>query len=156
MASEHFGLPRSYPRLRTVGTYLGWFGPMTKAMHMAGAGQAALERLPGVPQLIERGTSRFLPGSTGGPDAAQRARMRSTFVAIARDAEGQELATVCLHGVDGCTLTARLLVWGAQQLRERAGPAGARGPVEAFGLAAVAAALAGAGLPRVATRRART
>lgn len=154
--SEHFSLPRSYPRLRNVGTYLGWFGPLTMGVQVAGAGQAALEKLPGVPQLIERATARFLPGSTGGPDAAARARTRSTFVAVARDADGRELATVRLHGVDGYTLTARLLAWGAQQLRERPGPAGARGPVEAFGLDAVARALAGAGLARVATRRART
>jgi short subunit dehydrogenase-like uncharacterized protein len=154
--SEHFGLPRSYPRLRTVGTYLGWFGPLTKGVQVAGAGQAVLERVPGVPQLIERAAARFLPGSTGGPDATLRARMRSTFVAIARDADGEELATVRLHGVDGYTLTARLLVWGARELREAPGPAGARGPVEAFGLDAVERALAGAGLPRVATRRART
>jgi hypothetical protein len=74
-------------------------------------------------------------------------------VAVARDAEDRELATVRLHGVDGYTLTARLLVWGAQQLRDRRGPAGARGPVEAFGLDVVTRALAGAGLPEVTTRR---
>lgn len=40
--SEHLALPRSYPRLRTIGTYLGWFGPLTKAVGFAGAGQAML------------------------------------------------------------------------------------------------------------------
>jgi short subunit dehydrogenase-like uncharacterized protein len=155
--SEHFGLPRSFPRLRTVGTYLGWFGPLTKGIQLAGAGQAAVEKLPGVPGLIERASRRFLPGSTGGPDAAARGRMRSTFVAVARDANHEELATVRLHGVDAYTLTARLLLWGARQLQEGPSPAGARGPVEALGLDRVARALADAGLPEVATKgRART
>ena len=155
--SEHFGLPRSYPRLRTVGTYLGWFGPLTRGVQLAGVGQAALERLPRVPELIDQATARLFRGSSGGPDAAARARARSTFVAVARDGAGQELATVRLHGVDGYTLTARLLVWGAQRLRDTPVPAGARAPVEAFGLDVMTRALAGAGLPRVATgRRART
>jgi short subunit dehydrogenase-like uncharacterized protein len=154
--SEHFGLPRSYVRLRTVGTYLGWFGPLAKALRVAGAGQAALESVPGVPRLIDAAAARFLPGSTGGPDAAERARTTSTFVAVARSADGRKLATVRLSGGDPYTLTARLLVWGAQQLRDRQVRAGARGPVEAFGLDAMVAALAGAGMTQVATRRART
>ena len=151
--SEHFGLPRSYPWVRTVGTYLGWFGPLTRGVQVAGAGQAAMEKLPGVPGLIDRASRRLLPGSTGGPDAAARTRTRSTFVAVARDQGGQELATVRLHGVDGYTLTARLLLWGALQLREGRNPAGARGPVEAFGLDRVARALADAGLPEITVRR---
>jgi short subunit dehydrogenase-like uncharacterized protein len=151
--SEHFGLPRSFPWLRTVGTYLGWFGPLTRGVQVAGAGQAAVERIPGLPRLIDRATQRFLPGSTGGPDAAARARSRSTFVAVARDKGGRELATVRLHGVDGYTLTACLLVWGARQLQEGPCPAGARGPVEAFGLDRVVRALADAGLSEVTTRR---
>ncbi len=155
--SEHFGLPRSFPRLRTVGTYLGWFGPLTRGVQLAGAGQAVVERVPGVPGLIDRASRRLLPGSTGGPDAAARAQTRSTFVAVARDANHEELATVRLHGVDAYTLTARLLLWGARQLQEGAPLAGARGPIEAFGLDRVARALADAGLSDVTTkRRART
>ena len=155
--SEHIALPRSYPQLHSVGTYMGWFGPFTRIVQAAGAGQAALNRLPGMPRVIERVAGRLLPGSTGGPDAATRARARSTVVAVARDADGSELAAVRLHGVDVYTLTARVLAWGARRLRDGAPPAaGARGPVEAFGLETMARALAGAGLPVVATRRART
>lgn len=155
--SEHIALPRSHPQLRTVGTYLGWFGPFTRVVQAAGAGQAALERVPGVTPLMDRLVARLAPGSTGGPDGAARARARSTVVAVARDAAGAELATVRLSGVDVYTLTARLLAWAARQLRDGAAPAaGARGPVEAFGLDTMARALAGAGLPVVATRRART
>jgi short subunit dehydrogenase-like uncharacterized protein len=148
--SEHLALPRSYPRLRTIGTYLGWFGPLTKVVGLAGAAQSALARVPGVSGLLDSAASRLLPGSSGGPDAAARARTTSTFVAVARDSRGRELATVRLHGVDGYTLTGRLLAWGAQQLRDGvAPPPGARGPVEAFGLDPMARALADAGLPRV-------
>jgi len=149
--SEHFGLPRSYPRLRTVGTYLGWFGPLTKGVKAMGAGQALLEQVPGATGLIDRATTRLAPGSSGGPDAQARAKTRSTFVAVARDARGRALGSARLHGVDGYTMTARLLVWGALRLRDgTAPPPGARGPVEAFGLGTMARALAGAGLPRVA------
>jgi short subunit dehydrogenase-like uncharacterized protein len=149
--SEHFGLPRSYPRLRTIGTYLGWFGPLTKGVRAVGAGQALLEQVPGASGLIDRATARLAPGSSGGPDAEARAKTRSTFVAVACDARGRELARACLHGVDAYTLTARLLAWGALRLRDGTAPAaGARGPIEAFGLDPMARALADAGLPRVA------
>jgi short subunit dehydrogenase-like uncharacterized protein len=149
--SEHFGLPRSYPHLRTVGTYLGWFGPLSKGVRAVGAGQALLEQVPGAGGLIDRATARLVPGSSGGPDAEARGKTRSTFVAVARDARGRELASARLHGVDGYTLTARLLAWGALRLRDGTAPvAGARGPIEAFGLDTMARALADAGLPRVA------
>jgi short subunit dehydrogenase-like uncharacterized protein len=149
--SEHFGLPRSYPRLRTVGTYLGWFGPLTNVVKVAGAGQDLLEQLPGATRLIDRAAARLAPGSTGGPGADARAKMRSTFVAVSRTARDRELGGARLHGLDAYTLTARLLVWGAVHLRDGAAPApGARGPVEAFGLETMARALADAGLPRVA------
>ncbi len=149
-ATEHLSLPRSYPRLRDVGTYLGWFGPLTRGVKVLGAAQAELERLPGASALVERVAARMLRNATGGPDAAARARMTSTVVAVARDARGAELASVRLAGVDPYTLTARLLAWGATQLTDGASPpAGARGPVEAFGLDTMARGLAGAGLPRV-------
>ena len=149
--SEHLGLPHSYARLRTIGTYVGWFGPLTKSVKVLGAAQAELERLPGASTLIDRATNRLVRGSSGGPDAASRARMTSRVVAVARDARGKDLATARFEGIDAYTLTARLLVWGAVQLRDgAAAPAGARGPVEAFGLDAMARALADTGLPRVA------
>lgn len=149
--SENLSLPRSYPRLRTIGTYLGWFGPLTKAVKAVSATQAELERLPGASRVIDRVVNRLARGSSGGPDASVRARMASTVVAVARDFGGTPLATVRLEGIDVYTLTARLLAWGAVRLRDGATPAaGARGPVEAFGLDIMARALADAGLPRVA------
>ena len=149
--SEHLSLPRSYPRLRNIGTYLGWFGPLTRGVKVAGAAQAGLEKLPGASALIDRASARLVRGASGGPDAATRARMTSRVVAVARDARGNELASARLEGVDPYTLTARLLVWGGLRLLDGAAPpAGARGPVEAFGPDTMARALADAGLPRVA------
>jgi short subunit dehydrogenase-like uncharacterized protein len=150
-ATEHLSLPRSYPRLRTIGTYLGWFGPLTKGVKVLSAAQAELERVPGASSLIDRATGRLLRNAGGGPNASARARMSSRIVAVARDARGREVGAARLEGVDAYTLTARLLAWGALQLRDGASPpAGARGPVEAFGLDTMARALADAGLPRVA------
>jgi short subunit dehydrogenase-like uncharacterized protein len=150
-ATEHLSLPRSYPRVRTIGTYLGWFGRLTKGMSVLSAAQAELERVPGAGKLIDRATGRLLRNASGGPDATARARMTSRVVAVARDARGRQLATARLEGVDAYTLTARLLAWGATQLRDGASPpAGARGPIEAFGVGTMARALAAAGLPRVA------
>jgi short subunit dehydrogenase-like uncharacterized protein len=150
-ATEHLALPRSYPRLQTVGTYLGWFGPLTRGVSVLSAAQAELERLPGASGLIDRATGRLLRNAGGGPNAAARARMTSRVVAVARDTKGRELASARLEGVDAYTLTARLLVWAATQLRDGvSAPAGARGPIDAFGVDTMARALAGAGLPRVA------
>jgi hypothetical protein len=72
-------------------------------------------------------------------------------VAVAADDGGRELARAELRGPDPYTLTARLLAWGA---RRAAGhgllATGALGPVEAFGLEALQAGAATAGLERVA------
>ena len=79
--SEHLGLPHSYPRLVTIGTYLGWFGPLTKGVSALGAAHAELERLPVVKQLLDRATEGLARRSGGGgPDAAARARMSSIAV----------------------------------------------------------------------------
>jgi short subunit dehydrogenase-like uncharacterized protein len=150
-ATEHLSLPRSYPRLRTVGTYLGWFGALTTGVSVLGAAQAGLEKLPGAAAVIDRAAERLTAkAGGGGPDSAARARMTSRVVAIARDASGAELARALLEGIDPYTLTARLLAWGATALRDGASARpGARGPVEAFGLDTVTRALADAGLARV-------
>lgn len=149
--SENIALPRTYPRLRTVGTYLGWFGSLTGGVHALGRAQNALRAVPGGGSVVETVTAPLRRSRGGGPDAVARSRSQSLVVAVARDAGGAPLATVRLRGIDPYTLTARLLVWGAVQLRDgRAAAPGARGPVEAFGLATMVRALEDAGLPRVA------
>jgi hypothetical protein len=70
--------------------------------------------------------SRAAPGSA--------AAIRSDVVAVASDASGRELATVHLTGGDPYSFTAPILAWAAgKAAAEGVRPAGALGPVEAFG-----------------------
>jgi hypothetical protein len=60
-------------------------------------------------------------------------------VAIAYDSAGRELAEARLTGVNAYTFTGRILAWGAQQAAEGGlQGTGALGPVDGFGLAALA------------------
>ncbi len=136
--SEHFALPRLAPGLREVNSYLGWFGPATRAMQVLSAGTAAGMKLPGAARLWDAAAARFVKGSTGGPDAAARAKSGSHVVGIAYDASGRELAQVHVSGVDGYTFTGKILAWGAE--RAAAGElhgTGALGPADGFGLEAL-------------------
>jgi short subunit dehydrogenase-like uncharacterized protein len=134
-SSEHFTLPRLQPGLRDVNSYLGWFGPMSRAVQVGSLVGAGMFRIPGSRKLYGRAVERWVKGSTGGPDAATRAKIGSHVMAEAFDAAGQRLAQVTVTGVDGYTFTAGILAWGAQQaaaggLRD----VGALGPVDGFGL----------------------
>ena len=145
-SSEHFALPRLAPGLREVNAYLGWFGPASRPMQAL----SLVTSLPGVGAAFGAVAGRMVKGSTGGPDAAQRAKSGSHVQAIAYDAAGRELAHVILEGPNGYTLTGDFLAWGAA--RAAAGElrgTGALGPVEAFGLDELQAGCAEAGLERV-------
>jgi short subunit dehydrogenase-like uncharacterized protein len=147
--SEHLALPRLAPGLRQVEVYLGWFGRRSRAVQAVSAVGAPLARLPGA-RALARSAAGPLARRTGqGPDETARRDGRSLVVALAADAKGRELAQVRLRGPDPYTLTARLLAWGA---RRAAGPGlastGALGPVDAFGLEALQAGAAEAGLER--------
>jgi short subunit dehydrogenase-like uncharacterized protein len=149
-SSEHFALPRSYPALRDVDVYLGWFGPASQVMRGFSLGMSALTRVPGAKSTIERATGLLVKGSTGGPDAAARAKSGSLVFAEAFDATGARLSQVRLEGVNGYDFTARILAWGAQTAA--AGGlqgAGALGPVDGFGLDALQAGCAAAGIAQV-------
>jgi short subunit dehydrogenase-like uncharacterized protein len=142
-ASEHFALPRVAPRLREVNSYLGWFGSLSRPLQIA----TLPLQLPGTRQLLQALTARFVKGSTGGPNAAQRAKSRSHFVAIAYDAAGNELAEVHMDGPNGYTFTADILAWGAIQAAEGVlKGTGALGPVDGFGLTELRAGCEEAGL----------
>ncbi len=108
-SSEHFTLPRVAPGLREVNSYLGWFGPASRAMQAFSAGSELAMKLPGVESLWSAAGERFVKGSTGGPDAAARAKSGSHVVAIAYDSAGRELSEVHVTGVDGYTFTGRML-----------------------------------------------
>jgi hypothetical protein len=86
-------------------------------------------------------------GSTGGPDAAARAKGGSHIVAIAYDDGGRELSEVHVTGVDGYSFTGRILAWGAERAAAGglSGP-GALGPVDGFGLEQLGQGCAWAGI----------
>jgi short subunit dehydrogenase-like uncharacterized protein len=131
-SSEHFALPRVAPQLREVNAYLGWFGPLSRPMQVMSMGVS----MPGAGSVLKAIGGRFVKGSTGGPDAAERASSGSICVAIAYDAAGRELAEVRLTGVNGYTFTGRILAWGAHRAADGAlRGTGALGPVDGFGLA---------------------
>ena len=146
-SSEHFALPRFAPRLREVNTYLGWFGPASRAMQAMSAGTSLAMKIPGAETLWNAAGERFVQGSTGGPDEEARAKSGSHIVAVAYDAVGRALGEVHLKGVDGYTFTGRMLAWAAE--RAAAGElkgTGALGPVDGFGLEQLAAGVAEAGI----------
>jgi short subunit dehydrogenase-like uncharacterized protein len=150
--SEHYALPRFAPGLRDVDVYLGWFGRRSRAVQAVAAVGAPLSRLPGVRPLA-RAAAGPLGRRTGrGPGEATRRAGRSLVVAIAADGHGRELARVHLQGPDPYTLTARLLAWAATRAARGAlKGTGALGPVDAFGLEALQAGAATAGLDRTAS-----
>jgi short subunit dehydrogenase-like uncharacterized protein len=149
--SEHFALPRSAPNLREVNVYLGWFGPLARPMQVLSVGMG----LPGAATAVKKLGERFVKGSTGGPDAAARAKSGSYVVAIAYDAAGREMCEVHLTGVDGYTFTGRILAWGAEQAASGGlQGTGALGPVDAFGLVALADGCRWAGLEEQGESRA--
>ncbi|HEV2997886.1 MAG TPA: saccharopine dehydrogenase NADP-binding domain-containing protein [Solirubrobacteraceae bacterium] len=149
-SSEHLALPRLSPSLSDVDVYLGWFGPASRVAQGLSAGMEAIARIPGAKDALARLVERFVKGSTGGPDATARARSGSLVLAEALDAGHRPLASVRLEGVNGYDFTARVLAWGA-----RAAAAGglrgigALGPVDGFGLDALTAGCAEAGISRV-------
>jgi short subunit dehydrogenase-like uncharacterized protein len=148
--SEHFALPRVHPGLRDVSVYLGWFGPLSNPMRALSAGVSAVTKVPGARNALQGLFGRVVKGSTGGPDAAARATNTSLALAEAYDASGAQLAQVRLEGLNGYDLTAGFLAWGAQTAA--AGGlqgTGALGPVDGFGLDALEAGCAEAGLARV-------
>jgi short subunit dehydrogenase-like uncharacterized protein len=144
-SSEHFALPRLTPHLHEVNAYLGWFGPASRPMQA----MSLVTSLPGVGTAVGAVAGKLVKGSTGGPDAAQRAKTGAHVQAIAYDAAGDELSHVVLEGPNGYTLTGEFLAWGAARaLRGELKGTGALGPVDGFGLDELEAGCAAAGLKR--------
>jgi hypothetical protein len=148
-SSEHFTLPRLAPQLREVDTYLGWFGAASRPLQALTAGADLIARIPGTKTVIGGLAGRFVKGSSGGPEPAARARVRSLVIAAALDSDGNELARVRLEGPNGYDLTAALLAWGAERAASGGLRAeGALGPAEAFGVDELAAGANELGLTR--------
>ncbi len=145
--SEHLALPASYPQLRDVSVFLG-VPPVAARMVQAGAlASTPARRVAPLKRMTLAGVGRVVKGSTGGPNADARARARCAIVAVARSGSGEVLATTTLRGPDPYDYTASILAWGARTAA--AGGlqgVGGLGPVGAFGLDALRAGCAEAGL----------
>jgi short subunit dehydrogenase-like uncharacterized protein len=157
-SSEHFALPRLRPGatgaagslaqapLTEVGVYLGWFGAATRLVHYASALATTMDRLPGVRWALDWGARR-IQRSRAAPGT--EAAIRSDVVAVAGDAGGANLAVAHLTGGDPYSFTAPMLAWAAgRAAMQGVQPAGAIGPVEAFGLGNLESACADAGFSR--------
>jgi short subunit dehydrogenase-like uncharacterized protein len=118
-------------------------------MQALSAVNSVLMRIPGARSATRAAVTRFVKGSTGGPDADARTKSGSYVVAAAYDGTGSELSEARLTGVNVYDFTAGMLSWGAQ--RAAAGALqgiGALGPAEGFGLDVLQTGAAEAGLAR--------
>lgn len=144
--AEHYVLPASFGALDEVNVYMGWFGPLSRAVQAGSLVGTLVQRVP-----LVRPTMRFWSEQAvsllGGPAAGTTpADVQSWIAAEALSSSGDVLASVHLAGADGYDFTASLVSWAAQQ---RVEGAGVLGPVEAFGLDALEAGASSAGLTRV-------
>jgi short subunit dehydrogenase-like uncharacterized protein len=146
-SSEAFALPRLKPGLADVDVYLGWFGPASRPMSAFSRVSSVATKVPGVRRRVDDFVGRHVQGSTGGPDAAARAKSGSLVLASVYDAGGGLLAESRLEGVNGYTFTGEILAWGAMTAASGGlQGAGALGPVDAFGLEALQEGAASAGI----------
>ena len=149
--TEHFALPALYPGLRDVDVLLAAPGlTATRAMPVLSLALAAATRVGPLKNGLQTLVERRIEGSTGGPDAAARARSSSVIIAEAFSASGDMEARTRLEGVNAYTFTGIVIAWAAATVA--AGGlrgTGALGPVAAFGLDELATGVAAAGLRRV-------
>jgi short subunit dehydrogenase-like uncharacterized protein len=116
--SEHLFLPRTFGQLSEVDVYLGWSAGRSRLVQGGSAVTGVLTRVPGVPWLIDRGTARWVRGSTGGPSESDRAKVATRVIAHAVADDGAVLARCELQGPNPYDLTASLLRLAAQRLRD--------------------------------------
>jgi short subunit dehydrogenase-like uncharacterized protein len=148
--SEHFALPRAYPHVADVNTYLGWFGSLSRAMQVSSAVNTGLSKVPGVSRAQRSLVRRLLRGSRGGPDAVARAKVGTFVTAEAFDTHDRLLCRSELLGGNPYEFTGEILAWGAMQAaRGSLNGAGALGPVDGFGLRELEQACAEIGLAAV-------
>jgi short subunit dehydrogenase-like uncharacterized protein len=142
--AEHLTLPASYPRLREVNVYLGWFGALAKPLQVASLAGSVAMRVPGVRSALHAVGERLAGDGDPQPGGI------SWIVGEAYDAGGKRLAEVHVAGGNPYQFTAHFIAWAA---RRAAGPGvngtGALGPVAAFGLEALEQGCREAGLERV-------
>jgi short subunit dehydrogenase-like uncharacterized protein len=151
-ATEQFALPRLAatglaPRLREVDVYLGWFGPISRAVHLGSRVTPLLSRIEPVAKALTAVGRLAVTRAAEEPNAASLAATTSYFVAEALGASGQRLATVTLTAPEAYAITADLLAWGAGYAAEHGVfGSGALDPLCAFGLDTLRAGAAEAGI----------
>ncbi|WP_028936843.1 saccharopine dehydrogenase family protein [Pseudonocardia spinosispora] len=139
-ATDQFALPRLAatgvaPRLRDVDTYLGWFGPASRAVHLGSRGTPLLAKFPPAARALTAAAGKVVARASEEPSAAALASSTSYFVSEAYDASGGLLSRVLLTAPDGYAITAELLAWGAGHAQEHGViGSGALDAVSAFGL----------------------
>jgi short subunit dehydrogenase-like uncharacterized protein len=150
-ASEQFALPRIAPQLRTVDVYLGWLGSASAAVHAASRVTPLLGKLPGATRAVGGVAGALAGRAAPAPSPATLAEARSHFVAEVFDPAGVLLARTRLAAPEPYAITADLLAWGAACAAEfGVHGTGALDAVTAFGLDALAAGAAEAGVAEVA------
>jgi short subunit dehydrogenase-like uncharacterized protein len=150
-SAEHFTLPAAYPQLREVNAYLGWFGPLSRAVQAGSLAGSLVQRLPGARTLLQY-TGERLAALTPAADPADARDSLSWIVGAAFDAAGEQLAEVHVRGADAYDFTAGFLAWAARRAAHQGVEvSGAHGPLTAFGLEALEAGCAAAGIERVPT-----
>ncbi|WP_043660920.1 saccharopine dehydrogenase family protein [Nocardia thailandica] len=147
-ASEPFALRRTHPGLREVDVYLGLPGGAARGLQAAARLAGLAGRVPPLRHGLDAVLARTITGSGGGPDARSRSRTRGWAVAEVRDGTGAT-ARATLAGGDPYDFTAKIMAWAAHTALDGGLlGVGALGPVEAFGLDALAAAALDAGWRR--------
>jgi len=151
--SEAFFLPKSFPNLKDINVYLGWFGVVSYLLQFMAITSSIFLKLPGSGKLLQK-IQPFLFKSKGkGPDKEARDRGASQVLAIAYNKDGEALSQFELEGVHGYSFTANMLAWVAEQLsKTEMTHSGALGPVEVFGASGLLEACEESGLTAVAER----
>lgn len=149
--SEALSLPRTAPDLRQVTVYVGWLGRWSRVTAAAGALTANALSVPGVSSAVGAVFRTALGGASAAGQADHvRARSRAVAVAEGFAAGGTRIGRVEVEGQNPYDLTASLLTWSARMLARRAEKdVGALGPIDAFGLDAVASGCLALGLVEV-------
>lgn len=133
--TEHFSLPRVFPELREINTYLGWFAKKTYIMQKAALFQSVMDKIPGY-RAVARAALSMLPESSGkgpGPEALEQ--NKTHVVAETFDEKGRLLARADVVGIDGYSFTAKMIAWAAHRaVGQGLLAVGAVGPIEAFDL----------------------
>ena len=130
--------------------HLDWFGPLTPVAHRLSPLSGLAGRLPGAERVAQRLAGLVgEPGRRGAVGGDPRAAPARYTVAEVRDRAGELVSRVQLSGPEAYGLTAAMLAWGATRAAEHGVlGTGALGPVQAFGLEALTAGAAEAGLLR--------